>query len=183
MSDHDMFDALRATLTDVRMTVPTGDILSAGRRRRRRRTLGYAGGVAAMAALTASVAIGHSTGPSSPERPELTAFTITTQANGATTLTLLKGDQYRLDPAALRQALAEHHIPALVRLNTTCDSAPSPQSGLDRVITEQRTTESRVTITIDPSALAADEELSIGYYPAKTTWGLIYQGKPLNCDT
>lgn len=181
MSDHDTFDALRASLTEVRMTVPIGSIVAAGRRRRRRRSLGYAGGAAAMAALAVGVALGHSTVPSSPEHPRLTAFTITTQANGATTLTLLKGDQYRLDPDALRQALAVHHIPAIVRLNTTCDSAPSPQSGLDQVITEQRTTESTVTLTIDPSALPADEELSIGYYPTKTTWGLIYQDKPLHC--
>lgn len=181
MSDHDTFDALRASLTEVRMTVPTSSIVAAGRLRRRRRSLGYAGGVAAIAALAAGVALGHSTAPTSPKSPYLTAFTITTRADGATTLTLLKGDQYRLDPNALSQALAEHHIPAIVRLNTTCDSTPSPQSGLDQVITEQRTTESTVTLTIDPSGLAADEGLSIGYYPTKTTWGLIYQDKPLNC--
>jgi sugar/nucleoside kinase (ribokinase family) len=183
MSDLDPFDALRASLTDVQMTVPLSSILAAGRHRRRVRSLCYLGGVAAMAGLAAFVGLGTSTSPTRPDGTQLTAFTVATQADGATTLTLLKGDKYRLDPDALRQALAVHHIAAVVRLNTTCDSIPSPPSGLDQVITAQRTTESDVTLTIDPSALAADEELSIGYYPSHTTWGLIYQGKPLDCHT
>ena len=109
------------------------------------------------------------------------ADTVTTQADGASILTLRKGDHYRLDPDALRRALADHHIPAVVRLNSTCDSAPSPQSGLDQVVSAQRTTKSTVILTIDPSALAANEELSIGYYSSHTTWGLVYRGKPLHC--
>jgi sugar/nucleoside kinase (ribokinase family) len=180
MSDIDSFSALRGSLTDVRMTVPVSGIIARGRARQRRRMLRYAGGAAAIAAVAASVALGDTTA-ARPDRPTLTAFTVTAQADGSTTLTLLKGKQYRLDPGALRQALAEHHIPAVVRLNTTCDSQPSPQAGLDQVVSARRTTKSEVTLTINPSALAANEELSIGYYSSHTTWGLVYQGKPLHC--
>jgi hypothetical protein len=141
----------------------------------------YVGGTAAIAAVAASVALDQTTPPTRPDRAMLTAFTVTTQADGSSLLTLRKGDQYRLDPDALRQALAQHQIPAVVRLNTTCDSAPSPQSGLDQVVSAQRTTETSVILTIDPSALAAHEELSIGYYPDHTTWGLVYQDQPLEC--
>jgi hypothetical protein len=182
MNDTDLLDSLRGSLTDVRMTVPFNDIVTTGQTRRRRRVLGYAGAVTAMGALVAVITVGAANGPTRPAHPYLTAFTVATQTDGATTLTLLKGDQYRLDPDALSRALSDHGIPAIVRVNTTCDSDPSPQSGLDQVVTEQRTTQSAVTLTINPSALAAGEELSIGYYPNHTTWGLAYQNTPLNCQ-
>ena len=95
----------------------------------------YVGGAAAIAAVVvASVALGETTPWTRPDGARLTAFTVTTQADGASILTLRKGDHYRLDPDALRRALADHHIPAVVRLNSTCDSAPSPQSGLNQVV-------------------------------------------------
>lgn len=182
MNDTDLLDNLRGSVPDITMTVPLHDIVTAGRGRRRRRALGYAGGITAVAALAASITLTATNASPPPTRPSLAAFTVSTQPNGATTLTLLKGEKYRLNPEALRQALADHHIPAVVRVNTTCDSDPSPQSGLDQVVTAQRTTGSTVTLTINPSALApGEEELSIGYYPSHTTWGLVYQNSPLNC--
>lgn len=183
MNDTDLLDDLRGALSDLRMSTPLNDIVTTGRARRRRRVLAYAGGVTAIAALAASITLGTATGPARPPRAALTAFTVATQPNGATTLTLLKGDQYRLDPDALRQALSDHGIAAVVRVNTTCDSDPSPQAGLDQVVVAQRTTGARVTLTINPAALAADEQLSIGYYPSHTTWGLIYENRPLNCHS
>ena len=180
MNDADTFSALRASLTDVRMTVPLSGVLARGRTRQRRRMLCYVGGAAAIAAVAASAPLVQTTAPTRPDGARLTAFTVT-QADGASILTLRKGAQYRLDPDALRQALAEHHIPAVVRLNSTCESEPSPQSDLDQVVSAKRTTESAVILTIDPAALAPDEELSIGYYSTHTTWGLAYQDKPLHC--
>ena len=181
MNDADTFSALRASLTDVRMTLPLSGVLARGRTRQRRRMLCYVGAAAAIAAVAASVPLVQTTAPTRPDGARLTAFTVTTQADGASILTLRKGAQYRLDPDALRQALAEHHIPAVVRLNSTCESEPSPQSDLDQVVSAKRTTESAVILTIDPAALAPDEELSIGYYSTHTTWGLAYQDKPLHC--
>lgn len=181
MNQTELLDDLRDALSDLHMLTPLSDIVATGRARRRRRALAYAGGVTAIAALAASVTLATATGPAPPAHAELAAFTVASQPTGATTLTLLKGKQYRLDPAALRQALSDHGIAAVVRLNTTCASSPSPQSGLDQVVVAQRTTGAAVTLTINPSALGADEELSIGYYSDHTTWGLVYQNRPLSC--
>jgi hypothetical protein len=53
---------------------------------------------------------------------------------GSTTLTLYKGPRYpRLAPGALRQALARHHIPALVTMGTFCRSRPGAP-GFDKVV-------------------------------------------------
>jgi hypothetical protein len=91
-----------------------------------------------------------------------------------------KGQQYRLDPGALRQALAQHGISALVVIGKTCDSSPEPP-GLDRAVTSQRHPDGSVTLTIDPWEMPRGSELSIGYYPGKTVFALIQQGAPLHC--
>jgi hypothetical protein len=112
----------------------------------------------------------------------LTAFSISAGANGTSALTLRKGEQYRLDPVALRQALAQHGIPALVTVGRACDSSPEP-SGLDQAVTAQRHPDGSVTLTINPREMPPASELSIGYFTSKTVFALIQQGAPLRCSS
>jgi hypothetical protein len=55
------------------------------------------------------------------------AFTLTSNSNGTDTLTVTNGEL--TDPAALQRALAEHGIPALVKINTICQSNHAPPLG------------------------------------------------------
>jgi hypothetical protein len=151
------------------------------RTRRRRTAAVAAGAVAAVAAgLTIVAVIPGGAHPSPPATPQLAAFSISAGPNGTSALTLRKGQQYRLDPVALRQALAEHNIPALVTVGQNCDTTPEP-AGLDQVVRAERQSDDSVTLTIDPAALPPSAEVSIGYYPTRTTFSLIQEGAALHC--
>jgi hypothetical protein len=168
--------------SEVEMKVPIEQIYARAqkrRTRRRRATLG-AGAAAVAVALTAVVVISSGRHEQPPVRAQLAAFSVSAGPNGTSSLTLRKGQQFRLDPLALRQALAEHNIPALVTVGKSCDTAPEP-GGLDQVVVSQRQSDGSVTLTINPTAMPPDSELSIGYYPTRTTFGLIQQNAPLHC--
>jgi hypothetical protein len=120
--------------------------------------------------------------PPGPATAQLTAFTVASTPSGMTALTLRKGEQYRLDPAALRQALAAHGIPAVVTVGEICDTSPGPD-GLDQVLSARKDADGAVYLTINPAALPAGAELSIGYYPTGTSFALIVAGAPLRCSS
>jgi hypothetical protein len=181
-------DEVLTLLTDrfseVQMRTPLEEIYSRGRRHHKTRRLAKAAAVGAAAAVAAGltavavVPAGHPANP--PLNARLAAFSISTGANGTSALTLRKGQQYRLDPAALRQALAERSIPALVTVGKACDSSPEP-TGLDQALTEQRHPDESVTLTINPREMPPASELSIGYFTSNTVFALIQQGAPLHC--
>jgi hypothetical protein len=106
---------------------------------------------------------------------------ISAGTNGTSALTLRKGEQYRLDPVALRQALARYGIPALVTVGKACDSSPEP-TGLDQAVTPTRHPDGSVTLTINPREMPPGSELSIGYFTGRTVFALIQEGAPLHCD-
>ena len=95
------------------------------------------------------------------------AFTLVSNSNGTATLTLSPGEL--LDPAALQSDLAQYGIPALVTTGSFCTSDPAP-AGFSQVVSEYPpgpwtlTPQSGVqpTITIDPAAMPAGTELSVG---------------------
>ncbi len=166
------------------MKTPLEEIYKRGRRHRqtRRLTRAVAAGaaIAAAAGVTAFAVAPASHAPK-PVNARLTAFSISAGANGTSALTLRKGQQYRLDPVALRQALAQHGIPALVTAGRACDSSPEP-TGLDNAVTAQRHPDGSVTLTIDPAEMPPGSELSIGYFTSKTVFALIQKGAPLDCS-
>ncbi|HZQ56963.1 MAG TPA: hypothetical protein VFA84_02940 [Acidimicrobiales bacterium] len=168
------------------MTTPVEAVLARARTRRRRRlsTTAAAAGAVVVAATLAVVGVGSGSSPSSGHgaRTELVAFTVVSGPNGSTALTLRKGAQYRLDPEALRQALAQHGIPAVVNIGKMCDTPDEP-SGLDEAISSRRLADGSVYTTFDPAAVPAGAEISIGYFPAFTTFSLIEDGGPLHCTT
>jgi hypothetical protein len=134
---------------------------------------------------TALLAVSGSGGSQSSDRPatpQLVAFTVVSGPNGSSALTLRKGAQYRLDPDALRQALAQHGITAVVNVGKMCATNPEP-NGLDQVISSRRLADGSVITTFNPAAMPARSEISIGYFPTFTAFALIQDGASLHCTT
>jgi hypothetical protein len=187
MNDNDVLDRVSQSVSGVHMHTPVEEILARARTRRRRHLSGTAGAGAAAAialtvALLAVTGSGRSPSPDRPAPTQLVAFTVVTGPNGSTALTLRKGAQYRLDPDALRQALAQHDIPAVVNVGKMCDTNPEP-NGLDQVISSHRLADGSVFTTFNPAAMPAGSSISIGYFPTFTGFALIEDGVSLHCTT
>jgi len=187
MNDSDVLWKIRDSVSGVHMDMPVDAIVARGRARRRRRLSGLAGaGAAAGVALTLGLTGITSSGNTSPaatsNSAQLAAFTVVSGPGGTSTLTLRKGKQYRLDPGALRQALAQHGIPALVTVGSMCDSTPEP-AGLDQVLSTRMLADGTVVTTFNPAAMPAGSKLSIGYFPTRTKFALIEDGAPLTCSS
>jgi hypothetical protein len=184
-NDNDLLSPLRESLFGLHMHTPVEAILHrvSVQRRKRRVALGAtvaASGAAALVAATVG-SPGHAP-PAHSSGPQLAAFTVTSGPGGATSLTLRKGGQWQVNAAALRAALAEHDIPAVVTVGKSCDSNPEP-AGLDQVITANRQTDGNVNVTFNPKALPPGAEISIGLFPAHTKVSLIDENAPLHCTT
>jgi hypothetical protein len=186
MNDNDVLDRLSQSLSGVHMHTPVEEIMARARARRRRRLSGVAGAGAAAAisltvALVAIIGSGGSPSPAGPGTPHLVAFTVQSGPNGSSTLILRKGAQFRLDPDALRQALAQHGIPAVVNVGKMCDTHPEPD-GLDQVISSHRVADGSVFTTFNPAAMPAGSQISIGYFLTFTGFALIEAGAALQCS-
>ena len=180
----DALTLLSDRFSELEMMTPFEEIYARGRRHRKTRRLRSAvaaGAATAVAAGVTAIALPPASHPVKPFNAQLIAFSISPGANGTSALTLRKGEQYRLDPAALRQALARHGIPALVTVGKACDSSPEP-TGLDQAVTAQRHPDGSVTLTINPGQMPPASKLSIGYFTSKTVFALIQQGAPLRCS-
>ena len=151
--NNDVLTRIADQFSDIQMKLPVEQIYARARTRRtrRRRATVVATGAAALAAgLTAVAVTGSGAHQPPPVTAQLAAFSVSAGPNGTSALTLRKGEQYRLDPVALRRALADHHIAALVTIGKTCDTAPEPE-GLDQVVVSQRQSDGSVTLTINPT--------------------------------
>lgn len=194
MNEHDpVISLVRESFSGLRMDTPVETIL-AGRRvsrvrrvRRLRRLSGLAAAGAAGAAVAITLTAGgpppaRSAGP--PPRPvaaKLVAFTVTGGPGGSTTLILHKGPRYqRLDPRALRQALARHGIPALVTVGTFCRSMPSPPTSSGEVVHASDQADGSA-LMINGRALPPGTRLSIGYFRNAVRMLLIKDGARLLC--
>lgn len=109
---------------------------------------------------------------------------MTSGSGGSTTLILHKGPQYpRLDPSALRQALARHGIPALVTVGTFCRPAPGTPAGASKVVHAPDQADGSDAIVINGRAMPPGTRLSIGIFPGYTRTLLIEDGAPLSCSS
>jgi hypothetical protein len=172
MSDNEVLRAAADSLSAMPMASPpdVGAIMARGRARRRRRLSAVAGLSAAAAATGTALALGL-TGVLGPARTPGTirtaSFTLVSNANGTATLTI--NPKELLDPAALQSDLAQDGIPAKVTSGSFCSSDPHP-AGFSQVVSvnwpSNVSPQSGVqpTITIDPSAMPAGAELSVGYF-------------------
>ena len=192
MNDHDVISQVRESFSGLRMDMPVEKVLARSRARRRRRLSGLTAAVAATAgaATAATLTLGgpapaRSGNPSPPARPSavaLAAFTVTSGPGDDTTLLLRKGAQDRLDPNALRQALARQGIPALVTVGTFCRSTPGVSSGVGKVVQSSDQADGSSTV-IDGRAIPPGMRLSIGLFPRYARMLLIKDGAPLSCSS
>jgi hypothetical protein len=147
-------------------------IMARSRARRRHRLSAVAGLSVAGAAAGTALAVGL-TGVLGPARTPGTirtaAFTLVSNSNGTATLTI--NPKELLDPAALQSDLARYGIPAKVTTGSFCSSDPAP-AGFSQVVSSHpagpftATPQNGVhpTITINPAAMPAGTELSIGNF-------------------
>jgi len=178
MSDHDQLTecagAARTTRLPVRGRLPGRPRLAAitarGRARRRHRLAGVAGLAMAGAAAGTALVLGltGAVGPAAtPGTIRTAAFTLASNANGTDTLTINPGEL--LDPlpskAPSRNTASRRRSPPAA----SAPQIPAP-AGFSQVVTSNpagpytATPQNGVqpTITIDPSAMPAGTELSVG---------------------
>lgn len=111
------------------------------------------------------------------------AFSVDSNAGGAVTVTLAR--DHVLDPGALRHALAEAGVPALVTAGSVC-YVPAPSGALAQAVSPPRhLADGSTTVTITPSAIPAGSKLSIGYFQVLAGGGiyvsLVPDNAPLTC--
>ena len=95
------------------------------------------------------------------------AFTLTRNANGTDTLTINPQDLF--DPSTLQNDLAQYGIPAKVATGRFCSTDPAPD-GFSQVVSFPRPFQGgsqqvqNSPVTIDPAAIPAGTELSVGTF-------------------
>lgn len=192
MNDYDdVICQVRESFSGLRMDMPVEKVFAGSRARRRRRLSGLTAAAAVTAGTAAGVALtfGGSAPASSGSTPQprpgsvkLAAFSVTNGPGESTTLILHKGPGYpQLDPAALRQALARHGIPALVTVGTFCHSVPGAPADFSKVVQPDQADGS--AIVINGQAMPPGTRLSIGLFPGHNRMLLVKDGAPLSCSS
>jgi hypothetical protein len=215
MNDHDelhdsaVLSAVRESISGLPM--PTAPRLEAIKARGRARRLRRLGGLSVAAAGVCAALVVGLAGGTPAARPalqaapashhhasavHLVAFTVATGPDGTTTLTLYPGQV--ADPNAVRQALADHGIPALVTAGQFCRTAVQPAPGVGDVVTlsgpgnvqipaNGRPTARPGPIVINGSNIPSGVELSIGYrqnsQENEISFTLIVTNAPLTCTS
>ena len=201
MNDHDVMDQVRESFSGLRMDTPIEQVWARSRSRARRQKLGAltaataatagaaavitlaAGGAASAPAVSghAPPASSGSVGPGSASQgsAKLAAFTVTNGPGDSTTLILPKGALP--DPGALRQALAQHGIPAMVTVGSFCRSTPLAPVPFGQVVQPTTLADGSDAIVINGQAMPSGAELSIAVFPQTVRMVLIEQGASLSC--
>ncbi len=206
LNDSAVLSAVRDSISGLPMpAAPRLQAITArGRAYRRRRLSGLSiASAGACAALAVGLAGGSgSAGPAPQHEPppvHLAAFSVVAGPGGTTTLTLYPGQV--ANPDAVRQALAEHGIPALVTAGKFCRTADQPPPGVGQVVVLPHPTPQVIgrpppwpartggpgPIVIHGSAIPSGVELSIGYrqdpQDREISFTLIQAGAPLTCTS
>ena len=174
MNDQELITAVRQSVHGVHMNVPADQIVSRSRALRASGHRRLTAGAAVAAAGSVVLGLGLSGALSSaPARGTGTirtaAFALTRNANGTDTLTI--NPQVLFDPITLQNDLAQYGIPAKVTTGSFCSTDPTPE-GFSQVVTFSPPFHSdsgqqhaqNPTVTVDPSAMPAAAELSVGTF-------------------
>jgi hypothetical protein len=173
MTDSEVLRAAADSLSAIPMAGPPDvrAIISRARVRRARRLSALAGLSVAGAAAGTALVLGLTgvLGPAqAPGTIRTASFTLMSNSNGTATLTISPTEL--LDAAALQGDLAQYGIPAKVTTGSLCTSDPAPAgfsevvTGLPGPSTATPTPVGQPTLTIDPAAIPAGTELSIGIF-------------------
>jgi hypothetical protein len=199
---HDVMDQVRESFSGLRMDMPLDNVFTRSRIRRRRRLSGLTAATATTAGVAAAMTLtlggpaptrsGNPPPQASPRPVRLAAFSVTNGPGDSTRLIMRKGPQYRrLDPSALRQALARHGIPALVTVGTFCRSAANAPTGLGQILHPSNPADGSAMV-INGRAMPSGTRLSIGYFPghartalhnAAIRMALVKDGARLSCGS
>ncbi len=185
---------VREALSGLRMDVPLEDVFARSRAHQRRRLSGLtaAGAATAGAAVALTLALGGAGAPArsggspsaSPGSVRLAAFSVTRGPSDSTTLILYKGPKYApLDPSALRTALAQHGIPALVTVGTFCRDTTGSLGSFDQVLHPASLPDGSAEMVIDGAAMPPGTQLSIGYLSNAIRMAIIQDGAALSCTS
>jgi len=172
------------SLTDVHMGVPVGDILDRARRhhaRHRHAALAAAAGTSGSLALAAALLASGGVAPSGAGPAQLTAWTVSRQANGEIRVRIRE----LKDPAGLQRELRADGAPASVRFGNqdpACRQYPMSLALLRQVYPlPSRQLPHDVVIVIRPSALPSGTGVQISIFPPRrhpaptaTLSGLVY---------
>ena len=201
MNEHDdVMCQVRESFSGLRMDMPVEDVFTRSRVRQRRRRSGLTVACAATAGAAAAMTLtlggpapttlggpgaARSASLPSPRPPgpvKLAAFSVTSGPGDTTTLILYKGPKYpRLDPTAVREALARHGIPALITVGTFCRSTPGAP-GFGQVVHPLNLADGSAMV-ISGQAMPSGTRLSIGYFQGHVRMTLIEDGAPLSCSS
>jgi hypothetical protein len=160
-------------LSGLDMDTPAEDIIAAGNSRRRRRLAAVAAAGVTLAGLALGVPALTGSGPAAPSsanRPasmaptQLVAFSVVSKPNGTVLLTLSK--KQFADPDAVRKALSEAGVPAVVSVGSICHSVPALK--LDRIFPSQTEADASTVLTINPSAIPKGAVVAISYHDPST---------------
>jgi len=193
MNEHDdVICQVRESFSGLRMEMPVERLFARSRVRQRLRLSGLTAAAAATAGVIAAVTLtlsgpAHtrpaSPQPSSPGSIKLAAFSVSSGPGDSTTLILYKGPKYsRLDPTALREALARHGIPALVTVGTFCRSTGGAPDSLGQVIHPLNLGDGPAMV-INGRAMPPGTQLSIGSFHGHVRMTLIEDGAPVYCSS
>lgn len=167
MNDNETMDLIRERMSGLDLATPVEAILRRGDTRRRRRRFAKVGATGlVIAGLAVGVPAFTGSAPPAPQPTgsvELVAFSVTRNPDGTATLRLPKNQV--LDPATLQRALADAGVPAVVRIGSFCRDEDGGRTKIDAVMSSQRSTDGTIVMVIDPAAMPAGTELSIGYRP------------------
>ena len=200
MNQHDdVICQVRDSLSGLSMDMPVEQVYARSRIRRRRQLSGLTAGVAATTAGAATAITLSLSGPAparsgnpppvSSGTAKLAAFSVTSGPGGSTRLTLHKGRKYqRLDPAAVRRALARRGIPALVTVGTFCRPAAIGGAGPNQVKHGSPPAGGSAQaggpgLVINGRAIPPGKELSIGLFPGVVRMRLVNDGSHLTCSS
>jgi hypothetical protein len=185
MNDTEVLDEVRGLVAGLHMRTPAETILARGRSRRRRRSARMVAGGATVLAV-AGLGLAFITG-SSADRPtqdghpvELASFSVVSDPDGTTTLTLTKGEA--VDTDALRTKLAQAGVPAEITIDRFCHNTNGDRATFDRVVSVRPQDDGTEVLVITPAAMPAGTKLSIGVFPNRRAWNLITDGAPLTCS-
>ena len=172
LSDNEVLRAASDSLSRIPIASPPDvqAIMAKGRSRRRHRFTAVvglsmvAGSTALVLGLTAVFGAARA-----PGTIRTASFTLVSNSNGTATLSI--SPKELLEPAALQADLAQYGIPAKVTAGSLCTSDHAP-AGFGQVVSSNPAGQSTATpqpglnptMTIDPAAMPAGTELSVGSF-------------------
>jgi hypothetical protein len=184
---------VRDSMSDVHMTVPDSVIFASAKKRRTRRGIA-AVMTAGCAAIALALALALPAGQARAVHVHLAAWSVDTNSNGTVTVTVHE----LTHPALLARVLGEAGVPAVIALNAQCLN-PDNQNALAQ---SGALRSGHAGVVIHPADIRSNTRILFGLISAKYVsvwspstgwqhfhgnrvagfgWGLVNNGKPLNC--